>query len=36
MARQLQINIEESAEALEKQLKHVRTASLKERLLLLW
>lgn len=36
MARQLQITIEESAEALEKQLKHVRTASQKERLQMLW
>lgn len=36
MARQLQITIEESAEALEKQLKHARTASQKERLQMLW
>lgn len=36
MARPLQIAIKESAEALEKQLKQARTASQKERLLLLW
>lgn len=36
MARQLQITIKESAEALEKQLKHARTASQKERLQMLW
>lgn len=36
MARRLQIVIEESVEFLEKQLKHTRTASQKERLQLLW
>lgn len=36
MPRQLQIEIAESAEALEKQLKHSRTASQKERLQMLW
>lgn len=36
MPRQLQIEIAESAEALEKQLKHARTASQKERLQMLW
>lgn len=36
MARTLQIVIEESVEFLEKQLKHTRTASQKERLQLLW
>ena len=36
MARRLQIVIEESVEFLEKQLKHARTASQKERLQLLW
>jgi transposase len=36
MARRLRIVIEESAESLEKQLKHSRTASQKERLQMLW
>lgn len=36
MPRRLKIVIEESAEALEKQLKHARTASQKERLQMLW
>ncbi len=36
MSRPLRIVIEESAEALEKQLKHARTASQKERLQMLW
>ena len=36
MPRRLQLVIEESAEALEKQLKHARTASQKERLQMLW
>lgn len=36
MARPMRIEIEESAEALEKQLKHSRTASQKERLQALW
>jgi transposase len=36
MARRLQITIQETAEALEKQLKHARTASQKERLQMLW
>lgn len=36
MPRQLQLEIAESAEALEKQLKHARTASQKERLQMLW
>lgn len=36
MPRRLQIVIEESAETLEKQLKHARTASQKERLQMLW
>ena len=36
MPRQMQIEIAESAEALEKQLKHARTASQKERLQMLW
>lgn len=36
MARPLRIVIEESAEALEKQLKHARTSNQKERLQMLW
>jgi len=36
MPRRLEIVIEESAEALEKQLKHARRASQKERLQMLW
>jgi transposase len=36
MPRRLQIEIVESAETLEKQLKHARTASQKERLQMLW
>lgn len=36
MPRRLQIVIEESAEGIEKQLKHARTASQKERLQMLW
>lgn len=36
MPRRLQMVIEESAKDLEKQLKHVRTASQKERLQMLW
>ncbi|MEG4572251.1 hypothetical protein QUA56_05925 [Microcoleus sp. N3A4] len=36
MSRSLKITIEESAEFLEKQLKNTRTASLKERIQVLW
>lgn len=36
MARRLQIVIAESADSLERQLKHARTASQKERLQMLW
>lgn len=36
MPRRLQITIEQSSETLEKQLKHARTASQKERLQMLW
>jgi len=36
MARQLNVAIAESAESLEQQLKHSRTASQKERLQMLW
>jgi transposase len=36
MGRRLELEIEESAEALEKQLKHARTASQKERLQMMW